>query len=345
MPTHTPAPTIREPHRSTRPIFTMPATLTNESDSTPASVAMVAPPRVAVGAVSYLNSKPLIEGLDELLEGHATLRLDYPSRLADDLASGTLDVALIPSIEYFRGQNYEVISDACVAAHGPVLSVKLYSRVPWGEVKSLALDEGSRTSATLARILLAERHGVFPKLEPLPLDHRTQDSSADAILLIGDRAISPPRESFLGTWDLGEEWLEWTGLPFVFAMWVGRRVEGRWLMVDGQNSLGRSSSSTFNPQPSTIDHLLSAARDLGVARIDDIARREAPLLGLSLPTTVSYLSENLQYHLGPAERNGLKLFYELASSMGLAPAGVELAFKACESKIGDATNLQVLPTT
>ena len=286
-----------------------------------------APPRVAVGAVSYLNSKPLIEGLEELLEGRATLRLDYPSRLADDLASGRLDVALIPSIEYFRGQNYEVISDACVAAHGPVLSVKLYSRVPWGEVKSLALDEGSRTSATLARILLAERHGVFPKLEPLPLDHRTQDSSADAILLIGDRAINPPNEEFLGTWDLGEEWLEWTGLPFVFAMWVGRRVEGRELRVDGQNMLGASSSSTPHPPPSTIDHLLSASRDLGVAHLNDIARREAPLLGLSLPTTVSYLSENLQYHLGPAERNGLKLFYELAAGMGLAPADVELRFR------------------
>ena len=326
MPTRTPTPMIREPRRSTSPILTMPVPLTNESSSTPASVTTTAPPCVAVGAVSYLNSKPLIEGLGELLNGRATLRLDYPSRLADDLASGQLDIALIPSIEYFRGQNYEIISDACVAAHGPVLSVKLYSRVPWGEVKSLALDEGSRTSATLARILLAERHGVFPKLEPLPLDHRTQDSSADAILLIGDRAISPPNEQFLGMWDLGEEWLEWTGLPFVFAMWVGRGVEGRGLMVESQNSLAKSSSSSLNPQPSTLNHLLSAARDLGIQRLNDIARREAPLLGLSLPTTVSYLSENLQYHLGPAERNGLKLFYELASGMGLAPAGVELRF-------------------
>ena len=333
MPTRTP--TFREPRRSTRPILTMPATLTNESDSPRAPIPTTAPPRVTVGAVSYLNSKPLIEGLDELLEGHATLRLDYPSRLADDLASGALDVALIPSIEYFRGHNYEIISDACVAAHGPVLSVKLYSRVPWGEVKSLALDEGSRTSATLARILLAERHGVFPKLEPLPLDHRTQDSSADAILLIGDRAISPPHEKFLGTWDLGEEWFEWTGLPFVFAMWVGRKVDGRRLRVDGQKT-DSSSCLPLNPQPSTlnpsstINQLLNAARDLGVAHLDDIARREAPLLGLSLPTTVSYLSENLQYHLGPAERNGLKLFYELAAGLGLAPAGVELVFRASE---------------
>ena len=327
----TTSPIIRGRQRSMTSLPAIPATMPAPvKNSIPIPFAFqptTAPPRVAVGAVSYLNSKPLIEGLEELLEGRATLRLDYPSRLADDLAWGRLDVALIPSIEYFRGQNYEIISDACVAAHGPVLSVKLYSRVPWGEVKSLALDEGSRTSATLARILLAERHGVFPKLEPLPLDHRTQDSSADAILLIGDRAISPPREQFLGTWDLGEEWLEWTGLPFVFAMWVGRGVEGRGLMVESQNSLAKSSSSSLNPQPSTLNHLLSAARDLGIQRLNDIARREAPLLGLSLPTTVSYLSKNLQYHLGPAERNGLKLFYELASGMGLAPGGVELRFR------------------
>ena len=233
--------TTRRPlKRSARPFPTMPASLTHESASPSIPATKSASPQLALGAVNYLNSKPLIERLDELLEGRATLRLDYPSRLADELASGRLDVALIPSIEYFRGENYEVISNACVAAHGPVLSVKLHSRVPWGEVKSLALDEGSRTSATLARILLAERHGVFPKLEPLPLDHRAQDSSADAILLIGDRAISPPDERFLGTWDLGEEWFEWTGLPFVFAMWVGRRGAG----VRNQESGVRSQRRT-----------------------------------------------------------------------------------------------------
>jgi chorismate dehydratase len=277
--------------------------------------------RLTIGAVSYLNSKPLIEGLHGLLSPRADLRLDYPSHLADDLASGKLDVALIPSIEYFRGHNYEIISDACVAAHGPVLSVKLYSRVPWGEIRSLALDEGSRTSATLARVLLAERHGVFPKLQPLPLDHRTEDSSADAILLIGDRAISPPAERFPGTWDLGEEWFEWTGLPFVFAMWVGREFRIQ------------NSESRLETDDSDIARLLNAARDLGVEHLDDIARREAPLLGLSLPTTISYLSENLQYHLGSAERKGLKLFYDLASGMGLAPHGVELAFRSNHATI------------
>lgn len=269
--------------------------------------------RMKIGAVSYLNSKPLIEGLPELLAPCGDLKLDYPSHLADDLAAGRLDVALIPSIEYFRGQDYMVISDACVAAHGPVLSVKLYSRVPWGKITSLALDEGSRTSATLARVMLAERHGVFPNFQPLPLDHRTEDCNADAILLIGDRAILPPAEKFLQTWDLGEQWFEWTGLPFVFAMWVAAH---------------RDESDA--ERLTQVEEALGSARDLGIGRLDDIARREAPLLGLSLPTTISYLAENLQYHLGSAERNGLKLFYDLASGLGLAPEGVEFRFRTCE---------------
>lgn len=280
--------------------------------------------RLRVGGVSYLNSKPLLEDLPGLLSD-AEVRLDYPSRLADDLAAGRLDVALIPSVEYFRGKNYEIVSDACVAARGPVLSVKLYSRKPWGDIRTLALDQGSRTSATLARILLAERYGVFPDLQPLPLGSTTRDTDADAILLIGDRAMFAPDERFLGTWDLGEEWFEWTGLPFVFAMWVARPV-----LVPGESPVGLSFDADF---PSVIDRgprlvdALEAARDRGVERLEQIARREAPLLGLPLNVTTRYLMENLHYRMESAERSGLRWFYELAVRNGLAPQGVDLVFR------------------
>lgn len=289
-----------------------------------------------IGAVSYLNSKPLVEGLGELLP-QTEIVLDYPSRLADHLVKGQLDVALIPSIEYFRGPQYQVISDACVAAHGPVLSVKLYSRVPWGQVQSLALDEGSRTSAALARILLAERHGVFPQLEPLPLDHRTGDAKTDAILLIGDRAILPPSEQFLETWDLGQEWFEWTGLPFVFAMWVASSSRPndrpRDQERDDNADFGAAThvQSVRDAELDRIGKALCQSRDLGVARLYEIAEREAPKLGLTLPTTIKYLSENLQYQLGRAERSGLKLFYELASKMNLVPPDIELHFRSASS--------------
>lgn len=256
------------------------------------------PPRLRIGAVSYLNSKPLIEDLPQLAP-QADLVLDVPSRLADDLAVGRLDVALIPSVEALSDPDYEVVSDACVAARGAVLSVKLYFRVPPGEVRTLALDAGSRTSAALSRILLAERFGVEPRPISFPLGTATTEITADALLMIGDRAMHPPMESFLAEWDLGAEWYRWTGLPFVFAMWVTR--EG----VD----LG------------PVESALSAARDRGVDRITEIAAREAPGLRLSPKVATHYLAQNLHFRLGSAERQGLKLFHRLAASLGLAPAG------------------------
>ena len=259
-----------------------------------------------VGAVNYLNSKPLIEGLgDSLTRGD--LVLDYPSRLVDELADGLLDVALIPSVEVFRDPDYEIISDACVATHGPVLSVKLYSRVPMGDVRRVALDEGSRTSAALALIMLSERYGVEPVIEPLPLGSTVESTEADAVLLIGDRAIHALDESFVTTWDLGEEWLSWTGLPFVFAMWAGLP----------------------NPDMDELDRLLCEARDRGVADLKGIAQREAPILGIGEDTAYDYLTKNLHFQLGSAERRGLILFHELAVKLGLAPEGVDLVFRHC----------------
>ena len=105
--------------------------------------------KIRVGAVNYLNTKPLIEGFASLAP-QAELVLDLPSRLADGLAGGRLDVALIPSIESFQNPDYVIISDACIACRGPVLSVKLFSRGLSRSIRTLALDEGSRTGAALA---------------------------------------------------------------------------------------------------------------------------------------------------------------------------------------------------
>ncbi len=106
-----------------------------------------------IGAVNYLNSKPLVYGFEQSAPG-LRLLYDLPSRLADSLAAGRLDVALVTSVEWLRQPGHVIVSDACVACRGPVLSVKLYFRVPPTEVRTLALDEGSRTSAALAQILL-----------------------------------------------------------------------------------------------------------------------------------------------------------------------------------------------
>ncbi len=114
---------------------------------------MISGKRVRIGAVEYLNTKPLIYRLAESAP-QVELVLDLPSRLADRLAARELDVALIPSVEFVHNPRYRIVSDACIACRGPVLSVKLFSRVPAAEIRSLALDEGSRTTAALVQILL-----------------------------------------------------------------------------------------------------------------------------------------------------------------------------------------------
>ena len=269
---------------------------------------MIIRKRVRIGAVEYLNTKPLVYGLAGIAP-QGEVVFDLPSRLADRLAAGELDVALIPSIEFFQNSRYRIVSDACIACRGPVLSVKLFSRVPAAEIRTLALDEGSRTSAALVQILLKEKHGVVPELEPLPVGATLADTRADAVLLIGDRAIHSPSGQFAEVWDLGDEWRRWSGLPFVFAMWVARE----------------------DCDLDAVETALSRARDEGVANLPAIAEREAAAKGLTVPQCLSYLRDNLHFYLGPEEQAGLTKFYTLAMELGLAPEGVDLGFEACTS--------------
>lgn len=255
-----------------------------------------------VGAVQYLNTKPLVHGL----AGRGLdVVYDLPSRLADRLARRELDVALIPSIEVFRGDSYRVVSNACIGCRGPVMSVKLLFRTPPAKVATLAVDEGSRTSATLARILLAERFGVRPAVEPLAIGSGLRDTDADAVLLIGDRAIGSHGGAFQLVWDLGDEWLRWQGLPFVFAVWAAHR--------------GVSQAMLERLEP-----LLSTARDTGKANLAAIASAEAAAHGLTVPQCLGYLRDNLHYDLGDGERAALAAFYAHAAALDLAPAGLDI---------------------
>jgi chorismate dehydratase len=257
---------------------------------------------IRIGAVQYLNTKPLVHGLASTA---GPISYDLPSRLADRLAAGGLDVALIPSIEVFRDGRYRIVSDACIGCRGPVMSVKLFFRTAPSRVRRLAIDEGSRTSATLARILLAERAGVVPEIEPLAIGAGLADTSADAVLVIGDRALGEiaGAGSFQLIWDLGDEWCRWTGLPFVFAVWAARAE------IDARG----------------VAPLLSAARDAGKANLAAIAAAEAARHGLTVPQCLSYLRDNLHFDLGPREREALSLFYDKAATLSLAPAGLDLA--------------------
>ena len=226
---------------------------------------------VRVGAVSYLNAKPLYYNLCDFCPG-IELTMDVPSRLAEQLAAGELDVALIPSVEYLRGveRGYEIIPGFAIAARGPVRSVKLFSRVPFERIERLALDEGSRTSQVLARIWLDARHGVRPAAGRAACRWASPslESTADAVLVIGDRAMKVPHEPFHEVVDLAEAWQTLTGLPFVFALWVARRGVD---LGDLPAALAKPSPSSGWPMPASSPAPRSPAgtRLLDVLRLPD----------------------------------------------------------------------------
>lgn len=261
---------------------------------------------VRVGAVSYLNAKPLYYRLDTFAPG-VSLEMDVPSRLAERLHEGSLDVALIPSVEYLRGASfgYEILPGFAIAARGAVRSVKLFCRVPFDRIERIALDEGSRTSQALARVWLDAAHGVRPAVvEPLPLGVPIEESTADAVLLIGDRAMTVGQSGFHAVVDLAEAWKTLTGLPFVFALWVVRPG------VD----LGG------------LPEALERSRAEGLTHAGDLAAEHGPRLGLDVSTCYDYLTRVLSYDLGEVELEGLRRFARMAARLGLAPEGVSLVF-------------------
>lgn len=252
-----------------------------------------------VGAVSYLNTRPLIFGLRERLDGIGSLSLNLPSRLADELATGVLDVALIPSIEYFRGldRGYRILSNAAITCCGPVWSVRLLCRVPVHQVRTLALDVGSRTSAGLAQVLLRLAHGITPTTIPLGMEQLPEACNADAVLVIGDRAMHPPAGVYQEIIDLGQWWYELTGLPFVFAMWVARDK------ID----------------PRIVEPALLAARDEGMRHLPEIAAKEAGPHGLTTSDLLRYFEQNLHFTLGPDQWEGLRAYHQGLIDCGLLP--------------------------
>ena len=252
---------------------------------------------IRIGAVSYLNTKPLIYGLRKRLP-HAELYLDLPSRLADQLAAGHLDVALIPSVEFLRGTELSIVSDACIACRGEVRSVQLLFNCEPSQVRTLALDEGSRTSAALAQVLLDQKYGIRPQLSTLSIDDDYSKRTEDALLIIGDRAMQVDSNRYVDTWDLGQEWQQQTGLSFVFAMWVGRTGE-------------------FLPE---VSEAFQSCRSLGLSAIDEIAALEAPKYGLQESDCKMYFQDQLYFQLGEPELKGLSLFREAAIKLELVPA-------------------------
>ncbi len=241
-----------------------------------------------LGAVDYLNARPLVYGL-ELRSDLFSLRFDVPSKCAALLHEGSIDVGMIPSIEYLRGHDYRIVPGVGIISEGPVASVALFTTTPLGSIRTIAADTSSRTSNGLLRVLCAERFGVDAQFHPMPPEPELMLRRCDAALLIGDPALFLDYER-LGAEkiDLGEQWSSMTGLPFVWAFWAGRR--------------------------SALSHqgveALEAARDAGVAESDSVA--ETYCGPGRAARGKAYLRENIYYVLGDREEEGLRMYFELA---------------------------------
>jgi len=254
--------------------------------------------KLRIGIVHYVNSRPLSRGLLRGEPGGSFVcELLPPAVIADRLRDGSLDVGLVPSVEVARIPGLAVVPGIAIAATHEVRSVLLVSKVPVAEIRSIALDENSRTSAALVRILLAERYGLAPELRPARADLDEMLAGSDAALLIGDPALTVPRDRYV-VLDLAGEWLELTGLPFVFAVWAVREEVANESLVE----------------------TLAASLATGLAELDAIVAETAEETGLAPAVLSDYYRRNLRFTMGPAEQAGLSEFLRRAAARGLAPA-------------------------
>jgi chorismate dehydratase len=256
---------------------------------------------VRLGAVSYLNAEPLVFGLEE--EAGFRLERDVPSRVAERLHAGEVDLGMIPSIEYAFG-DYAIVPGVAIGSRGPVRSVNLFHPGPIEGIRRVALDTSSRTSLALVKVLLHDRLGRDPEYLPMPPSLPDMLRAADAALLIGDPSFY--FEGEIPRLDLGEEWGRVTGLPFVYAFWAGP-----------QGAL----------EPAAVRRLQEALRQ-GLASVQTIARGYNGGGPGHEAENASYLRTNVVYGLGDAEALGLREFYRRAHALGLIPRVPELKFHA-----------------
>jgi chorismate dehydratase len=252
-------------------------------------------PKLRVGIVDFLNSKPLAWGF---IKGHHgdlfSPSFHPPAQVADLLARGALDIGLIPAIEVQRITGLTVLPDLCVASSHEVRSVLLVLGKPVEQVRRVALDVNSRTSAALVQILLADRYGLAPEYTPAHADLDAMLAEADAALLIGDPALAVDRERY-EVLDLAAEWRQLTGKPAVFAVWAVRPGVA---------------------VPDLPFYFKSSLR-FGLASLPTLVREAAAELDLKRDEVERYLTENLSFVLRNQELASLEEYYRRAHRHGL----------------------------
>lgn len=261
-----------------------------------------------ISIIEYLNAAPLNYGFKHGLGyQHFHLQFHVPSVCADKLRSGEVDAGIVSSIEYLRIPGLRIVPGLCIASPKRVRSVGILSKVPPEEIRSLALDTSSRSSVVLARMLLRERYGADPVTEEMGPDLEEMLKDHDAAVMIGDRFMRARREGLL-VLDLAEEWHSWTGLPFVFALWLVRE------------------DAPVLPLPGGVGPFFHRSLEAGMQHLSDIVDEAWRSIGWTKLELREYLTENISYNLGEAERESLALFYEKAVRHGFAPEAKPLSF-------------------
>ncbi len=255
--------------------------------------------KIRISLVHYLNAAPLGWSFQHgPLKDRFEVVPSSPARCADQLAGGEVDVGLIPSIEYQRIPDLQIVPGMAIAATATVRSVLMVRQREGGAIRSVALDTSSRTSASLLKILLRNKMGLNPEFIPHAPDLNAMLELCDTALLIGDAALKLSPELYEIT-DLAESWIEWQHKPFVFAFWACR---------PGVADTGKLADDFLD------------AKAWGLSMRHEIASQYAQWLDLPAPFLEDYLHRNIDYDFGSQHVEGLESFYRLAHAEGLIPA-------------------------
>jgi len=292
--------------------------------------------KLRISIVQYLNTAPLVWGFTNgPLRGKYDLSFTVPSQCAEQLRTGSVDVAIIPAIEYQRIDNLVILPDMAIASKKHVRSLLIIAKKPIEQVKRFALDGSSRSTQALTRILCAEKWKIAPEFFEAPPDLSAMLERADAALLIGDPAlrisVGIEKDSWPGVdgqtlcqaamlgittsellyvYDVVGEWRSLTGLPAVLAFWAARR-------------------DIATPEL-TADFL--ASWDFGLSRIPEICFDAERELELPQRTLESYLRHNIDFSLDEENRRGLELYFAHAARLGLIPRAKPLEWAPAKAE-------------
>ncbi len=241
------------------------------------------PQKIKVGAVSYLNTKPLIYGFEQgMMKEELELTIDYPSKIAKELIDGQIDIGLVPLAILPQLKEYHFVGDYCISCTGPVASVCLFSEVPMKSIEFIYLDYQSRTSVELLKILLRDYWKHSPQFLFASPGFEQSINGTTAALIIGDRALDVYNQ-YPYRYDLGEAWNKLTGLPFVFAAWISRL-----------------------PVTKTFAKAFNEANAYGFTQLEHIIK------GLDKPSydMMTYYTKNIEFRLNEDKLKAIELFLQ-----------------------------------